>query len=121
MSNICCRNVVVFYYGNLTHPSVDPPRIGLLSTVPSNADQLLKDAVAKAAANGGSFPNSVEPAPTDSAANIPQTTVTVASPLQALKDTSSSGTSIHFDIRTLYGFDYRLFISLASTLVILLC
>ncbi|KAI9443354.1 acid protease [Lactarius indigo] len=30
-------NLVAFYYGNLTHPSADPPRIGFLSMVPNNA------------------------------------------------------------------------------------
>ncbi|KAI0634489.1 acid protease [Trametes polyzona] len=42
-------NLVVFYYGNLTHPSVDPPRIGFVSLVPPNADELLRDAVGRAA------------------------------------------------------------------------
>ncbi|KAJ7445989.1 aspartic peptidase domain-containing protein [Mycena galericulata] len=37
-----------FYYGNITYPSVDPPRIGLLSTVPSNAGALLQDALTAA-------------------------------------------------------------------------
>ncbi|KAF8508254.1 acid protease, partial [Hysterangium stoloniferum] len=44
--------LVVFYYGNLTHPSVDPPRMGFLSTVPSDADALLAAAVAEASENG---------------------------------------------------------------------
>ncbi|KAF9483409.1 acid protease [Pholiota conissans] len=38
-------NFVAFHYGNLTHPSVDPPRIGFLSRVPSNAGVLLQNAV----------------------------------------------------------------------------
>ncbi|KAL1948222.1 hypothetical protein VTO73DRAFT_12297 [Trametes versicolor] len=38
-------NMVVFYYGNLTHPSVDPPRVGFVSLVPPNAAELLHDAV----------------------------------------------------------------------------
>ena len=48
-------NLVVFYYGNLTHPSVDPPRIGFLSTVPQNASALLQDAVSDAQQDGGNF------------------------------------------------------------------
>lgn len=48
-------NLVVFYYGNLTHPSLDPPRIGFLSNVPQNATQLLQDAVQDAQAAGGKF------------------------------------------------------------------
>lgn len=46
------RNLVAFYYGNLTHPSVDPPRIGFLSTVPSNANDLLTEAIQEAQQNG---------------------------------------------------------------------
>lgn len=48
-------NLVAFYYGNLTHPSVDPPRIGFLSMVPSNASALLDGAVTDASDNGGNF------------------------------------------------------------------
>lgn len=46
-------NLVAFYYGNLTHPSVDPPRMGFLSTVPSNADDLYGAAVKSAKSDGG--------------------------------------------------------------------
>ena len=48
-------NLVAFYYGNLTHPSVDPPRIGFLSLVPQNASQLLQVAVGEAVQNDGTF------------------------------------------------------------------
>ncbi|KAI0667632.1 acid protease [Trametes maxima] len=48
-------NMVVFYYGNLTHPSADPPRIDLLSLVPENAEMLLDDAVDDAENDGGAF------------------------------------------------------------------
>jgi hypothetical protein len=48
-------NLVAFYFGNLTHPSLDPPRIGFKSTVPKNATQLLQQAVNDAQANGGAF------------------------------------------------------------------
>ncbi|KAH9480354.1 Pepsin A [Psilocybe cubensis] len=68
-------NIVAFHFGNLTHPSVDPPRIGILSTVPENANELLQEAIRKAQLNGGNFPNGVEHAPTASAALKPQTTV----------------------------------------------
>ncbi len=37
--------IVTFYYGNLTHPSQDQPRVGLLSTVPPDAAQRLQAAV----------------------------------------------------------------------------
>lgn len=48
-------NTVVFYYGNLTHPSVDPPRIGFVSNVPQNANELLQQAIKDAKAQGGVF------------------------------------------------------------------
>ncbi|KAF5377947.1 hypothetical protein D9615_006755 [Tricholomella constricta] len=75
-------NLVAFYYGNLTHPSVDPPRIGFLSTVPSNADDLLRQAV-EDAKNNGAPPdptNSTETlvvAPTASAAAAADITVSL--------------------------------------------
>ncbi len=47
--------LVAFYYGNLTHPSADPPRIGFLSLVPDNAEELLQEAVEEAQAAGGSL------------------------------------------------------------------
>ena len=37
--------IVAFYYGNITHPSQDQPRVGLLSTVPPDAAQRLQAAV----------------------------------------------------------------------------
>ncbi|KAF8500835.1 aspartic peptidase domain-containing protein [Russula emetica] len=48
-------NLVAFYYGNLTHPSVDPPRIGFLSMVPDNASSIVQSVVSQAQANGGMF------------------------------------------------------------------
>jgi len=55
--------LAAFYYGNLTYPSKDPPRIGLLSTVPTGAASDLVSAVAEASANGGNFPTTSDPAP----------------------------------------------------------
>ncbi|TFK93100.1 acid protease [Polyporus arcularius HHB13444] len=59
-------NMVIFYYGNLTHPSVDPPRIGFVSLVPQNADALLDDAVEDAQGAGGTFESKADVAPTAS-------------------------------------------------------
>lgn len=42
--------LAAFYYGNLTHPSQDPPRIGLLSTVPSDGGERLREAISAAEA-----------------------------------------------------------------------
>ncbi|TFK34791.1 aspartic peptidase domain-containing protein [Crucibulum laeve] len=72
-------NLVAFHYGNLTHPSVDPPRIGIKSNVPANAAALLKQAVADAVNNGGNFEQTLVVAPTASAAAEPQITVSPGS------------------------------------------
>ncbi|KAM5543426.1 hypothetical protein V8D89_002677 [Ganoderma adspersum] len=56
--------LVAFYYGNLTHPSADPPRIGFLSLVPDDAEELLAEVVAEAQADGGTFDSTTEAAPT---------------------------------------------------------
>ena len=48
-------NMVIFYYGNLTHPSEDPPKIGFVSLVPSDDNELLEDAVQEAQSDGGNF------------------------------------------------------------------
>ncbi|KAJ7267592.1 aspartic peptidase domain-containing protein [Mycena haematopus] len=48
-------NLVAFHYGNLTNPSQDPPRIGFLSQVPTNAAALLTQAVQDAVQDGGDF------------------------------------------------------------------
>ncbi|KIL64999.1 hypothetical protein M378DRAFT_77450 [Amanita muscaria Koide BX008] len=53
-----------YYYGNLTYPSQDNPRIGLLSTVPSDAGERLKTDVRNANQSGHGFPSQAEPAPT---------------------------------------------------------
>ncbi|KAK0457419.1 aspartic peptidase domain-containing protein [Desarmillaria tabescens] len=70
-------NLVAFHYGNLTHPSVDPPRVGILSMVPDNADSLLQQAVQDAEANGGNFESTIELAPTAEAATASQVTVSL--------------------------------------------
>lgn len=57
------RVLAAYYYGNLTHPSQDPPRVGLLSTVPSDAGDLLKVAVEAAEAAGGLFAGTFPPPP----------------------------------------------------------
>jgi hypothetical protein len=68
--------VVAFHYGNLTNPSVDPPRIGLLSNVPDDTSGLLSQAVQDAKTNGGNFESTIDFAPTASAAAAPQVTIT---------------------------------------------
>ncbi|KAL5522860.1 hypothetical protein ACEPAG_8878 [Sanghuangporus baumii] len=51
-----------FYYGNLTHPSSDPPRIGFLSTVPDDA-ALQLDAAVQSAEDVGGCPETTTSAP----------------------------------------------------------
>jgi len=78
-------NLVAFYYGNLTHPSVDPPRIGLLSTVPANANADLVQAVESASADNGIFASTIQYAVTQTAQNAAVVTInpTQASPSSA--------------------------------------
>ena len=45
-----------YYYGNLSYPSRDPPRMGFLSTVPANAAELLQQAVSAARQANDNFP-----------------------------------------------------------------
>ena len=47
--------MAAFYYGNMTHPSQDPPRIGFMSMVPSDATSALEEAVEAAIVDGGIF------------------------------------------------------------------
>ncbi|KAJ7779073.1 aspartic peptidase domain-containing protein [Mycena metata] len=57
--------LATFYYGNITYPSVDPPCIGLMSTVPADAGTQLESAIASAIKDNGAneFTTST-PAPT---------------------------------------------------------
>ncbi|KAJ7342523.1 aspartic peptidase domain-containing protein [Mycena albidolilacea] len=81
-------NLVAFYFGNLTHPSQDPPRIGFLSQVPSNAAELLAQATEDAIENGGHFESI--PAVIPDAELEPQVTVVPSSAsLQAAKLTAT--------------------------------
>ncbi|CAK5265417.1 unnamed protein product [Mycena citricolor] len=72
-------NLVVFHYGNLTHPSQDPPRIGFVSQVPNNAAALLAEAVSSAQANGGNFESTIVIAPTAAAEQAAEVTVVAVS------------------------------------------
>lgn len=57
------RNLAAFYYGSLSRPSQDPARIGLLSTVPLNAGELLSDDVEFAKAQHHNLPSMLFSAP----------------------------------------------------------
>ncbi|KIJ93822.1 hypothetical protein K443DRAFT_377715 [Laccaria amethystina LaAM-08-1] len=54
--------LAAFYFGNITYPSHDPPRMGFLSTVPQDAASRLVSAVA-AVQTGDNFPYISEAAP----------------------------------------------------------
>ncbi|KAJ3980813.1 aspartic peptidase domain-containing protein [Lentinula detonsa] len=85
--------LVAFHYGNLTHPSVDPPRIGFMSMVPENSDALLTQAVENAQ-NAGSFETTSESAPTASAAAEAKSAITIVPTAAAFASaTSASATS----------------------------
>lgn len=58
-----------FHYGNLTHPSIDPPRVGFISTVPPNFEDIFSAAIKSAHKN---FPAIVQTPPQ----GIPNTTLT---------------------------------------------
>ncbi|KAI3607677.1 hypothetical protein WG66_005018 [Moniliophthora roreri] len=53
-----------YYYGNLTHPSHGPPRLGFLSTVPPDANERYRAAFEFARDGDGNFPGIIEEAPT---------------------------------------------------------
>jgi len=80
---------IAFHYGNLTHPSVDPPRIGFLSTVPADASELLSQA-AQTAQLDGEFVATTQVAPTASAAAASVTTLSIPSiPIPSTTDSST--------------------------------
>ncbi|KAI8978756.1 acid protease [Trametes punicea] len=82
-------NLVVFYYGNLTHPSVDPPRMGFLSLVPQDAGQLLDQAVGEAQKDGGDFQSTTNAAPTNSAL-VTESETAVSTPAQSAATPTST-------------------------------
>jgi hypothetical protein len=48
--------LTTYYYGNLTYPSQDPPKLGFLSTVPSDASSRMQSAASAAAKANNNFP-----------------------------------------------------------------
>ncbi|KAH8088925.1 acid protease [Cristinia sonorae] len=89
--------LTAFHYGNLTHPSQDPPRIGLLSTVPSNAGDRLKEVVQEAKEGDGNLIMTSEAAPSGTflatstgVGGVPQATAVQPQQPPRAPDTSSS-------------------------------
>jgi len=95
-------NLVAFYYGNLTHPSVDPPRIGFLSMVPDNASSIVQSVVSHAQANGGTFGSTSQAAPMGSVSNV-LLTPTSFSTLSGSAVSSPSTTSDKSSASSLFG------------------
>ncbi|KAH9983325.1 aspartic peptidase domain-containing protein [Russula compacta] len=100
-------NLVVFYYGNLTHPSVDPPRIGFLSMVPDNANNIVQSDVSQAQTKGGNFGSTSQAAPTSTVSNILLAPPSVTTPTITATSTKSeldkSSTSRWFGRSTSVG------------------
>ncbi|TCD60835.1 hypothetical protein EIP91_009424 [Steccherinum ochraceum] len=97
--------LVAFHYGNLTHPSQDPPRIGLLSTLPSDASDKLQAVVGQAQAGDGNFIVTSEPAPSGTflptsvgVGGVPQATRLQPGPdqPQTTSDSSSALSSLSY-------------------------
>jgi hypothetical protein len=88
-------NLVAFYYGNLTNPSVDPPRIGFLSMVPNNASAILQNDIAHAEANGGNFQSTSQNAQTNATGTVLVTPTILPSPPSKSESPSSSANAIH--------------------------
>jgi len=84
--------LVAFYYGNLTHPSYDPPRIGFLSMVPDNVDALLQNDIAQAQTNGGKFESTSQLAPTNVAGTISVTPTPESTPQSSFSSSSTNAT-----------------------------
>jgi len=85
-------NLVAFYYGNLTYPSVDPPRIGFLSMVPNNANSIVQSDVANALSNSGNFASTIQFAPTSVGSNILLEPTSVTIPTSSPTKSSASRT-----------------------------
>ncbi|KAK7044361.1 peptidase A1 domain-containing protein [Favolaschia claudopus] len=82
-------NIVAFHFGNLTHPSQDPPRIGFVSRVPDNAAEELEEAVDEAVENGGNFESVPVLSPADADVKPKVTVVPTAASQQAAELTGT--------------------------------
>lgn len=51
--------LVAYYYGNITNPIFDPPKVGLLSTVPADVAGQLQQAIQAVMNSGGQFPSTL--------------------------------------------------------------
>jgi len=88
--------LATYYYGNLSHPSQDPPKLGFLSTVPSDASSRMQSAASEAAKANNNFPAVSEPAPTGSFVQVGANNKGVP---QATYQKSNSAASYDYCIR----------------------
>ncbi|PPQ80138.1 LOW QUALITY PROTEIN: hypothetical protein CVT25_001437 [Psilocybe cyanescens] len=82
-----------YYFGNLSYPTQDPPKMGFLSTVPSDADQRLRDAVKAAANADDNFPAITESAPSGTAKHVQTNSNGIAQATATGEPHASNGTS----------------------------
>ncbi|KAK0211941.1 aspartic peptidase domain-containing protein [Armillaria fumosa] len=85
-----------FHYGNLSYPSTDSPRIGLLSTVPEDASDRLIEAV-MAASDSGNLYGTAESAPTGLPVIGSTNSLGVPKVAETQISTSSNGDVISFN------------------------
>ena len=53
---VSSSTLTTYYYGNLSYPSQDPPKLGFLSTFPSDASSRMQSAASAAAKANNNFP-----------------------------------------------------------------
>ncbi|ETW75583.1 aspartic peptidase [Heterobasidion irregulare TC 32-1] len=105
--------LVSFYYGNLTYPSKDAPRIGLLSTVPDDAAVQLQSAVSAAASSNGNLPVVSHSAPSGTLVAASTNTLGVAQACASMSGSNprqSSGTVVLIRINGSFSFVTVLFL-----------
>lgn len=80
---------------------MDPPRIGFLSQVPANADDLLRQAVVDAQNNGGNFEGNLVPSALDTSAVLISSSETlIVAPTAAAAADGQITVSAGFGIQT---------------------
>ncbi|KAK0471167.1 aspartic peptidase domain-containing protein [Armillaria novae-zelandiae] len=91
-----CSVLSAFHYGNLSYPSTDSPRIGLLSTVPDDASDKLIEAV-MAASDSGNLYGTAESAPTGLPVVGSTNSLGVPKVAETQTSTSSNGDVVSFN------------------------
>jgi phytepsin len=94
-----------YYYGNITYPSQDIPKMGFLSTVPADAADKMRIAVAAASSAGRNFPATTHAAPkgTGSAPPFASSTGPQATPSTSQAKKGSSRRADQLEISSAWG------------------